>query len=142
MSLTNIADTLQRTRRTPADYVLVEIAAQLLAIEYRRLVELKPDPEDCALPWRRETRACVFDYCDNRADTGKKLMEPKLCDHCRAVLGDAHVRQSVIDASVGMVRSAVAPRMIAILWELSGNPNRADAVGWLAIQYRDDDRGC
>ena len=35
VSTANMLDTLERTQRSHADYVLVEIAAQLLAIEYR-----------------------------------------------------------------------------------------------------------
>jgi len=47
--------------KIPIDaYILVEIAAQLLTIEYRRQNNIGVEPEECASPWHGKTRSLSF----------------------------------------------------------------------------------
>lgn len=118
VSLNDTADMLQRTRRQPADYALLEIAAQLLAIEYRTEKKIKnADPDECVVPWHAETQACMFDYCDNRSDTDKKLIKPRLCSTCEHLFDHANVRSSVKTACLMIATSAVRPSMGTLLLE-------------------------
>ena len=84
----NIRATISRIRSTIGAYVLMEIAAQILAIEFRRAAHIHADPEICEKPWHPETKSCVFDYSDNLPDTEKKLLNPKVCDSCVALLSE------------------------------------------------------
>ena len=122
VSLDSITDLLQSTGKSPADYLLVEIGAQLLTIEYRRATGLQVDAEHCALPWHRETRSCIFDYCDDRPQSSKKMMEPQLCSACRAALEKANVRHSRVAAAVRIVQRGVDPRAVRLLRDASSRP--------------------
>lgn len=113
---------LSRINQSFAAYVLTELAAQLLTIEYRRQTGLSVEPEDRALPWHAETKSCLFDYCDNPPDTLKKLIAPKLCPICTAVLESANVRESVTAACLSLVKEAVRPRFLTVLRGVLGDP--------------------
>jgi hypothetical protein len=122
ISCHDIEDILRRTNKTHQAYVLVEVAAQLLAIEYRRQRGESCDPEVCAPPWHKEPRACLFDYCDDRPQTGKKLIAPRLCESCHTLLLNANVDNSAIDACLRIVRRAVRPRILAVAREGARDP--------------------
>jgi len=103
-------------------YVLVQIAAQLLTIEYRRASNTAADPEDCEPPWHGETKSCVFDYSDVTEDTGKKLIAPQLCESCKSLLAKKNIRQSVISACMRIVDLAVRPKVHTLIRDLIGSP--------------------
>lgn len=98
---------IQKT--SAAGYVLFEIGAQLLTIEHRNLCNIKSNPEDCAKPWHKERRTCVFDWDEERKHTGKKIASPKICEMCRALLYKAGVAESLIDATTSLVRAGLTP---------------------------------
>jgi hypothetical protein len=106
------ASLLDRTSKDVNAYVLVEIAAQLLTIEFRRQLSLEVTPEECGPPWHNEIRVCLFDYCDDRSQTGRKLINPRLCDVCKGELAQANVRNSVIEACLTTVRKALRPHVV------------------------------
>jgi hypothetical protein len=122
ISLAPIESLLPRINKSKADYVLLEIAAQLLTTDYRRQADLSVEPEVCALPWHKETRSCVFDYCDNPPETLKKLMAPKLCSVCRSLLESANIRESVITACLNIVKKAVYAKFINVLRGVLNDP--------------------
>jgi hypothetical protein len=122
ISITPVEDLLPRINKSKADYVLLEIAAQLLTIDYRRQTNLSAEPEVCELPWHKETRSCVFDYCDNPPHTLKKLMAPKLCSECLALFESANIRESVITASINIVKKAVYAKLINVLRGILSDP--------------------
>ena len=107
VSLADIRNMLQLSRKGYNDYVLCEIGAQLLAIEYRRIRSISFDPEECGVPWHEETLSCLFDYDENRDHTYKKLMSPKLCAKCKALLAEANVGMSVQTACVNIVKAGL-----------------------------------
>ena len=116
------ASLLSRVNKSTSAYVLVEIAAQLLAIEYRRLVDLSAEPEESALPWHLEPKTCLFDYCDDERQTIQKLITPKLCPQCLALLDSANVRESVKKACLSLAKRGVRPRFIQELRSVLGDP--------------------
>ena len=119
---------LSRENKSKAAYVLVETAAQLLTIEYRRLMEVSVEPEDCELPWHKETKPCLFDYCDDPLQTVKKLITPDPCPECVALLS-ANIRDSVFKACVNLAKRAVRPRFLYQLRAVFSNP----IVGFIFI---------
>ena len=116
-----------------AGYVLFEIGAQLLTIEYRHLRKIKSEPEECAEPWHKKRLTCVFDWDEERKYTGQKIASPKICEVCRGLLYKAGVGPTVIDATTSLVRAGLtpiqkfltnqtrAPIIILILGALLGN---------------------
>lgn len=98
---------IQKT--SPAGYVLFEIGAQLLTIEYRNLKKIKREPECCEEPWHKERRTCVFDWDEERKHTGKKIASPKLCKMCQALLYKADVAPTLIYATTRLVRAGLTP---------------------------------
>lgn len=96
-------------------YVLVQIAAQLLTIEYRRATNTTADPEDCEPPWHAETKSCVFDYSDIVEHTGKKLIAPRLCESCKALLAESNIRGRLIRACMRIVNLAVRPKVYTLI---------------------------
>jgi hypothetical protein len=132
----SVADTdtlLAKINKTAAAYVLVEIAAQLLTLDYRRQTLLSVEPETCAPPWHEETRSCIFDYCGNRPHTVKKLMSPKLCSECQARFESANIRESVIDACRNMVKKAVYAKVRNVLRGILGDPISRALFGGLFV---------
>lgn len=117
-----MADILARTKNSLAAYVLMEVAAQLLTIEYRQQTNMSAEPEDCAIPWHNEMKSCLFDYCNERSQIGKKLIAPTLCAACDAALESANIRKSVKEACLKIVKEAVRPRFVNILREVLGDP--------------------
>lgn len=113
---------LAKVNKSKAAYVLVEIAAQLLAIEYRRLVDLSAEPEDCAPPWHGETKLCLFDYCGDPPQTVKKLITPKLCLQCLALLESANIQESIKKACLNLAKRGVRARFLHQLLTVLGNP--------------------
>jgi hypothetical protein len=122
ISIDDIHETLERTKKSYAAYVLVEIAAQLLTIEYRRLTGKSLEPEECGEPWHKETKSCLFDYSDYRPHSGKKLIDPHLCDSCRALLSGANLRQTVTTSCLSIVRVAVRTSFLTLLKDSASNP--------------------
>ena len=122
ISLAPMEDLLPKINKSKADYVLLETAAQLLTIDFRRQTNLVVDPEVCDLPWHKETRSCVFDYCDCPPHTLKKLMAPKLCSQCQSLLESANIRESVITACINLVKKAVYAKVINVLRGFLSDP--------------------
>jgi len=122
VSIDDIAGILTQSNQSYLSYVLVEIAAQLLTIEYRRTVGRSAPPTECEKPWHKPIRSCLFDYCDDRSQSRKKLIWGKLCDHCKASLSEANVRQTVIDACLDLVNKAVRTKLYAVLQAAVSNP--------------------
>ncbi len=133
ISVANIDDLLSKINKTGAAYVLVEIAAQLLTLDYRRQTALSVEPETCAPPWHEETRSCIFDYCGNRPHTVKKLMSPKLCSECEARFESANIRESVINACRNMVKKAVYAKLRNILNGVLSDPIGQALFGGLFV---------
>ena len=100
ISTADIGDVIDADRTTAAGYVLFEIAAELLTIEYRRLTNQKSDPTTCELPWHIVRKSCIFDYDSERKHTGEKMLKPDLCAACRSRLRDAGVAPSVEAATL------------------------------------------
>ena len=100
---------IQKTSR--AGYVLFEIGAHLLTIEYRKLKKpkIKGEPEDCAKPWHKERLTCIFDWDEERRHTGQKIASPKMCAISSALLYEAGVAQTLIDATTNLVRAGLTP---------------------------------
>ncbi len=99
-------------------YVLVEIGAQLLTIEYRRATNTAADPEESVLPWHEETKTCVFDYSDDFEHTGKKLIAVSLCESCKALLTETNIRFSVKSACIDIVNSGVKTKLRTLIREV------------------------
>jgi len=133
VSLAPMETLLPRINKSKADYVLLEIAAQLLTTDYRRQTDLSVDPEVCALPWHKETKSCVFDYCDNPPETLKKLMAPKLCSECRSMFETANIRESVITACLNIVKKAVYAKLLNVLRGVLSDPIGRSLFGGLFI---------
>jgi hypothetical protein len=114
VSIDDIAGILSTSNKACVDYVLFEIAAQLLTIEYRRSIGKCAPPEECHDPWHKETRSCVFDYCDYRPQTWKKLISLHLCDECRMLLSSPDI-QTVMTACLDLVKKAVRTRISTVL---------------------------
>jgi hypothetical protein len=133
ISVANTDTLLAKINKSMAAYVVVEMAAQLLALDYRRQTGLSVEPETCAPPWHEETRSCIFDYCGNRPHTVKKLMSPKLCSECEARLESANIRESVIQACRNMVKKAVYAKVRNVLRSILGDPIGRAAFGGLFV---------
>ena len=107
ISIDDVDSILKATSTTLTGYVLVETAAQLLTLEYRRRTNVSINPDDCGEPWHEETRECLFDYCEKREATGKKLMVPKLCSVCQALFDKANMPRSVLMAGTAIFNEGV-----------------------------------
>lgn len=113
---------LAQHNRTFESYILTEVAAQLLAIEYRRHTGLSCDPAECGSPWHRDPRACLFDYCDDPHHTLKKLINPRVCDACAGILTEAGLQPHVIEACQAMVREGWRSRLTSVMSRLFKSP--------------------
>ena len=115
VSIDGVQSILEKTRTTLQGYVLVEVAAQLLTIAYRQSADISADPDECGLPWHGDTRQCIFDYCEKREHSGKKLMAPDLCVACRAKLEEANVPRRVLVAATGLFNRGVRRSLLEML---------------------------
>jgi len=131
ISLSPARPLLAHVNQTKSAYVLVEVAAQLLTIEYRQQTGTSAAPEQCAPPWHQETRSCLFDYCADAPQTLKKLMSPKLCSGCTALLESANIEASVIRSCVTLVETALRQRFWNVLRSTLGDPIGRFAFGGL-----------
>lgn len=109
ISICDIKGILNPSKKSYADYVLCEVAAQLLAIEYRRIKGISADPKKCEPPWHLETKSCLFDYDETRRQTYKKMMWPQLCAPCSGLLSQANVPQRTQDACLSIVKKGIRP---------------------------------
>ena len=114
----NIRGIVEKFKTTIEAYVLVQIGAQLLTIEYRRAINTTADPEDCEPPWHEETRSCVFDYSDDFEHTAKKLIALSLCESCKALLTEGNIRFSVKSACIDIVNLGVKTKLPALITEV------------------------
>ena len=115
ISIDDVDSILKQTKTTLKGYVLVETAAQLLTLKYRRRVQVSIDPDACGEPWHEETRECLFDYCEKREHTGKKLMVPKICSHCQALFDKANMPCSVLMAGKKIFNAGVRRTILEII---------------------------
>ena len=53
VSIDGVESILEKTRTTLQGYVLVEVAAQLLTIDYRQRADISVDPDECGPPMAR-----------------------------------------------------------------------------------------
>ena len=109
VSTADIRNVIDGDRTTAAGYVLFEIAAELLTIEYRRLTRETFDPTECAAPWHRARQSCIFDYDEEREHTGEKMLQPKLCPTCKSKFWNAGVAESITNAALRMASSGLRP---------------------------------
>ena len=109
ISTADIQDVIDGDRTTPGGYVLFEIAAQLLTIEYRRMAKWTCPPTTCGKPWHNTRQACIFDYDEERQHTGKKMLKPRLCPECKAILWKAGVASSIEAAALKIAGTGVTP---------------------------------
>ena len=122
VSIDGVQSILEKTQTTLQGYVLVEVAAQLLTIAYRQRANISADPNECGLPWHGDTRQCLFDYCEKREHSGKKLMAPNLCARCRAKLEEANVPQRVLVGATGLFNRGVKRSLLGVLDDTTHNP--------------------
>ena len=109
VSTADIRDVIDGDRTTAAGYVLFEIAAELLTIEYRRLTNERFDPTECATPWHKSRQSCIFDYDEEREHTGEKMLQPRLCPECESLLWRAGVASSIKTAALRMASAGLRP---------------------------------
>ena len=109
VSTADIGNVIDADRTTAAGYVLFEIAAELLTIEYRCLTTERFDPAECKAPWHIARRSCIFDYDDERQHTGGKMLRPQLCEECKLRLRNAGVALSIERAVLRIARAGLAP---------------------------------
>ena len=121
VSISGVQPILEKTRTTLQGYVLVEVAAQLLTIAYRQRADISTDPDECELPWHGDTRQCLFDYCEKREHSGKKLMAPNLCVRCRAKLDEVNVPQRVLVGATGLFNTGVKRSLLGVLDDITHN---------------------
>ena len=106
---------LSKVETNLTQWVLFEIAAQLLTIEYRRQTGLEVDPQDCGLPWHKELNSCIFDYSDVLTDTSMKLVSPQICSTCQNNLDVADVGESTVTTCRKIINRALKiPPKVAI----------------------------
>ena len=119
VSTADVRDVIDTDRTSMAGYVLFEIAAELLTIEYRRLARTGFDPTVCGLPWHLVRKSCLFDYDDERKHTGEKILKPHLCAACQSLLRDAGVAPSIERAALRIAGAGLAPvRALLRRWAL------------------------
>ena len=121
VSIDGVESILEKTGTTLQGYVLVEVAAQLLTIDYRQRADISVDPDECGPPWHGDTRQCLFDYCEKRDHSGKKLMAPNLCVGCRASLEQANVPQRVLAAATELFNKGIKRSLFNILGDITRN---------------------
>ena len=121
VSIDGVESILEKTGTTLQGYVLVEVAAQLLTIDYRQRADISVDPDECGPPWHGDTRQCLFDYCEKRDHSGKKLMAPNLCVRCHASLEKANVPQRVLAAATELFNKGVKRSLFNILGDITRN---------------------
>jgi len=56
----------------------------------------------------RETRGCIFDFCQVRSDIDVKLHAASLCHECRERLRRSRIDTGVVDALLSVVRDLAA----------------------------------
>jgi len=117
-----IKEFIEDVKSNPTAYVLFELGAQLLTIDYRRRTNLKVDSEECDLPWHPQPKGCVFDYCDNPRDTRMKLIKPNICDECTSYLESANVGGSAISACEKIIKISQELTTLSKLKSSAFNP--------------------
>lgn len=124
---------LSRVQANITGYVLFEMAAQLLTIDYRHRTQLNIDPEDCGSPWHKQTKGCVFDYSDVLKDTRIKLIKPTICSECLSHIEEANVSESVLSACKKIINRACHLTISVILQSLAVNPVVSLFVGGILV---------
>ena len=109
VSTADIQEVIEADRTTASGYVLFEIAAELLTIEYRHLTKQSSSPTTCEPPWHKVRRSCIFDYDEQRKHTGSKMLAPTLCPQCESLLNEAGVAPSIKLAATRIAKAGLAP---------------------------------
>ena len=117
-----IRSTVTRVNSTIEKYILMEIAAQILAIAYRRAAKINADPEDCEKPWHEQTKSCIFDYSDHLPDTAKKLVNPNICVSCKALFSEHNVGNSIQRSCRRIINLTRQSRWRNLLRDVARNP--------------------
>lgn len=121
ISIHNIDGIIKDTWSTYEAYVLTEIAVQLLTIKYRISKHLIVKPEKLEKPWHRQTKSCLFDYCEIPAHTRRKLIAPNICDSCQESLSIANIPGPIKKACIEIFNSGVKTRFSTIFRVLPNN---------------------
>jgi hypothetical protein len=53
--------------------------------------------------WHSESRGCLFDFCEQKADLGLKLKTGDICGDCLVVLRDAHVPEALLQQAANVM---------------------------------------
>jgi len=104
--ISDLRDILQKSHKTYNQYVRLEIGAQLLALQYRKLANISADPTICEKPWHIERRDCLFDYYGLAPENVQKLISPKISIQVLSDFRQVELPESYMDASLKIVRSA------------------------------------
>lgn len=100
-----LPEILERSGRTPLNYVGLEIAAQLLCIQYRRKIGQPSDPGKCSPPWHIQRLNCLFDWYGISPTNVTKLQRPQLSLLARQYFEDAQVSPAVVDNGLRMAKA-------------------------------------
>lgn len=104
--VSSLPGVLRVSRRPLEQYVELEIAIQLLTIDYRGRVGLSVPPNRCGLPWHVERLGCLFDYYGLSEQNVQKLVAPRLSDRVSRDLVAAGVEASSTNATLALARDA------------------------------------
>lgn len=131
-----LPEILRKSGRAAVNYVGLEIAAQLLCIQYRRATGLISEPSVCAPPWHVQRLNCLFDWYGISPTNVTKLQSPKLSGLARKYFEDARVPAEYVEAGVQMARLMSRYDIQAIMRMLLPDPFLGVAFGalfgWLA----------
>jgi hypothetical protein len=116
-----------------AQYVVLELAVQMLAVTFRRIIEVgTPDPERCDPPWHLDRRGCLFDYFGISPNDVQKLTKPQFCAQCTEMLANRPELVAEL-AKLDELLSFVSDRAWTLnLRRFLGDPINAFAAGALA----------
>ena len=99
----NLAEVIAESGKTYEQYVALELAAQLLSIQFRRAAGISADPCACVSPWHEERLNCLFDYYGLTSGNVTKLIEARLSSHVVAEMEAHDVAQDRIEATMSIV---------------------------------------
>jgi hypothetical protein len=127
---------LQKSGRSITNYVGLELAAQLLCIQYRSSAGATNDPTQCNPPWHIQRLNCLFDWFGISPTNVTKLLRPSLSPFARQYFAQASVPATVVDDGVEMARYMTRLDARAVFSQLAPDPFLAVVmgalVGWAA----------
>lgn len=133
ISLNDMKVYLEDADRDFEDYVILEVSGNIAEYEHAKIYPQSSVIGICGDPWHRETRGCLFDYCNRRSDIVEKLRHTQVENICRGRWIEKQLSQDKLCAVESLVKEAVKTKFSKAIKEILAHPVSGFLYGGVTI---------